>query len=212
MESLIGGIVFLIILAVSVLQKIKEFREDQEYKRNSSSRPSIEDLPEETRRMLYGEPTVRRAESAEEVIPIPVARPQQRPQQRPQPVQPRPVQRQAPPPKPRPQPVQQPRRAVPPPPPPPTLRTREEPQPPRPAPQQIEKRQQRRTGVKRRTPKHRRPVGSSAKRRPRPGRKDTSSRGLALRLVRHPTGIRAAIIANEILGQPKAMRDNPDAY
>lgn len=194
MDGIFGFIIFAIILGISGLQKWKEYREEQEFRKGSDDRPTIEDLPEATRRMLYGDPNVRPAQlDDEEVVPIPVARPARRPE----PPRPQPVQRQAPPPPPR--PVQQPRRAVAPPPPPAPK--------PRPRPQRVEAKP---TYTKPRpTPQKQHPsrpqiqAPAAQKRRT----KDTSSRGLALRLIDHPTGVRAAIIANEILGKPISMRE-----
>jgi len=78
--SIIGAIIFLVIAALSVIQKIREAREEQDYESGRKTRPSPEDLPEATRRMLYGSPEPREAELDEdsggdvEVQPIPVAR------------------------------------------------------------------------------------------------------------------------------------------
>ena len=231
MDGLFGFIIFAIILAISGIQKWREFREDREFREGSENRPTLDDLPEETRRMLYGSPVVTPAEAEEdeEVEPIPVARPER---QRPRPQ----MQRQAtppPPPPPRPRPAQ--RQATPPPPPP---RQRAQPtrrQPPRTRPlaqpeaaldtewvdEQIDHQHEHKKRVTRRSysrlgqegsvSQMREPSRSASSRRPakpRPRKKDTSSRGLALRLVNHPTGIRAAIIANEILNKPISMRED----
>jgi len=77
-----GFIIFLIIAIVSVIKRIREMQQEEE-RRNSLPKTRPEDLPEATRRMLYGDtqvPTARERQAPQQP-PVIVARPRQMPQQ-----------------------------------------------------------------------------------------------------------------------------------
>lgn len=91
-EQVIGLIVFAVIAAVSGLAKLQEHRKEEEArKQRSANRPSVEDLPEATRRMLYGDstpPVARRRGEGMPTPPVAIPRaevPRPAPQRRPVP-------------------------------------------------------------------------------------------------------------------------------
>jgi hypothetical protein len=101
MENLLPLVVFAVIVLISLVSKMRK-KTDEESPSPPSETPELEDLPETLRRMLMGEPLVRKARPAapkqgEETQPViivppprrdmpyqpPVARPAARPVQRP---------------------------------------------------------------------------------------------------------------------------------
>ena len=101
MENLLGLVVFAVIVLLSLVSKMRK-RTDEESPSPPPETPELEDLPETLRRMLTGEPLVRKARPAapkegDETKPViivppprrdmpyqpPVARPAARPVQRP---------------------------------------------------------------------------------------------------------------------------------
>lgn len=89
MENLLGLIIFLVIAGISVVGKMRESRKLEEERRDRESMPPVE-LPEATRRMLYGDigddiPTARPRQTGEAPPPRPVvvARPAPAPRQEP---------------------------------------------------------------------------------------------------------------------------------
>ena len=101
MENLLPLVVFAVIVLISLLTKLRK-RTDEESTSPPPETPELEDLPETLRRMLTGEPLVRKARPAapkegDETEPViivppprrdmpyqpPVARPAARPVQRP---------------------------------------------------------------------------------------------------------------------------------
>ena len=91
MEEFIGLIIFGVIAAISGFAKLQEQRKEEEArKQRSANRPSVDELPEATRRMLYGDggPPVakRRGEGTPPPVAVPRAEaPRPAPQQRPVP-------------------------------------------------------------------------------------------------------------------------------
>lgn len=75
MENLLGLIIFLVIAGISVVGKMRETRKLEEERRERESMPPVE-LPEATRRMLYGDtgdiPTARPRQTGEAPPPRPV--------------------------------------------------------------------------------------------------------------------------------------------
>lgn len=219
MDSLIGLIIFGVIAGLSGLVKLIEKRKEEELRRTRAERRNVDDLPEATRRMLYGEggpPVARRR--GEGVPPPPVAVPRRpvpppTPPQRPLPMprgempappvgQRRPVpqqrpavpQRQAgPPPMPqqRPQPQQIPRTAIPP------VSTDWTPPPPTAAPR----------------PEPRRapasvPETSASAPATEPARRGGRRRQTSIKeLVHYPATLRTSIVLMEVLGTPRGLRE-----
>ncbi len=75
MENLLGLIIFLVIAGISVVGKMRESRKAEEERREREGMPPVE-LPEVTRRMLYGDsgdiPTARPRQTGEAPPPRPV--------------------------------------------------------------------------------------------------------------------------------------------
>ncbi|MCC6144379.1 MAG: hypothetical protein IT368_11290 [Candidatus Hydrogenedentes bacterium] len=83
MENLIGFIIFLIIAVISMIGKMQEARKEREEAQQNARRVRPEDLPEKTRRMLYGDDVEIPQAQPRQGVPPPV--PTQAPV-RPQPV------------------------------------------------------------------------------------------------------------------------------
>jgi hypothetical protein len=75
MEEFIGLIIFGVIAAISGFAKLQEQRKEEEARKQRGNRPSVDDLPEATRRMLYGDSTPPVARRRSEGPPPPVAVP-----------------------------------------------------------------------------------------------------------------------------------------
>ncbi len=97
MDHSIGSILFIIITAVATLVKyLNKKKEEEEKRRQSMPAPRPEDLPEATRRMLYGDsqvPTARKRQAPAQPTVI-VARPRQvigEDEDGPRPAPPRPI-------------------------------------------------------------------------------------------------------------------------
>lgn len=204
MEELFGLIIFGIIAAISGLAKLLENRKEEALRRERGSRSRVDELPEATRRMLYGEggPPVarRRGEGEAEAPPVAVPRRQEAPAP--------PRRQEAPPPVPR-------RRAAPQQVPPQAQR-----RPVAPAPQR-ESRQAQRTLQENwqraqrqaqpqpapRTTREERPAAPerTAQRRPTTaGRR--RGRSSIQALLHHPKTLRTSIILHEVLSPPKSLR------
>ncbi len=91
MEEFIGLIIFGIIAAVSGLAKLQEQRKEEEARKQRANRKGVDELPEATRRMLYGDggpPVARRRGEGPPPPPLAVPRaeaPRPAPQRRPVP-------------------------------------------------------------------------------------------------------------------------------
>ncbi len=87
MENLIGPLIFIAIVVISILGKLKK-KTDEESPMPPGETPELNDLPEMLRRMLTGDTTVRKARPAapeegddtgwQPVKPVTIPRPQQR--------------------------------------------------------------------------------------------------------------------------------------
>ncbi len=92
-EEFIGLIIFGIIAAVSGLAKLQEQRKEEQARKDRGNRKGVDELPEATRRMLYGDggpPVARRRGEGPPPPPIAVPRaeaPRPAPQRRPVPQQ-----------------------------------------------------------------------------------------------------------------------------
>ncbi len=75
-ENIIGFVIFLVIAGSSILSKMREQRK-AEVEREQRPRKRPEDLPEATRRMLYGETGVPPKQGQSPGYDIPTARPKQ---------------------------------------------------------------------------------------------------------------------------------------
>ena len=88
-EEFIGLIIFGIIAAVSGLAKLQEQRKEEEARKERANRKGVDELPEATRRMLYGDggpPVARRRGEGPPPPPVPRAEaPRPAPQRRPVP-------------------------------------------------------------------------------------------------------------------------------
>ncbi|HOD49682.1 MAG TPA: hypothetical protein PLJ71_02440 [Candidatus Hydrogenedentes bacterium] len=212
MNELGSLIVIVIVIVASVIGKIQEQRKAQERKKSRTPvRP--EDLPEATRRLLYGTPDKPAADARRESPQVRTAQPRTAPpvqRQQPvtvrRPVQP-PVQR----------PVQQ--TATPPPPPPPSRR-RVEPQPrvePAPTPlslqarheqlmaqrlKQLEEARTQRAAMIQRAQQLRRQAPGAAAQEPRSRKRTTHP---AMELFSNLDDVRRGIVMAQVLGSPKAF-------
>lgn len=215
MDNYVGPIVLLGFAVLAIVQKIKQMREEEQIRRDQGQKRSfMDDLPEETRRQIYGDSGVPTATLDDEdedddvtVVPIPVARERQ--------ARPAPVPRSS-------QPAQQTRQAATPPPLPPRTQERA-PQPqqrrPQPQPQRQEQPQRQRQPQQRqrqaqprqtqRRParQQRAPRRQPAAQSPRRGTRGASMKASKVRaMLDTPNGLHAAIVLTEIIGPPVSMR------
>ncbi len=89
-EQIIGTIIFIVIAAISGLAKLQEHRKEEQARKERGNRKGVDELPEATRRMLYGDggPPVakRRGEGTPPPVAVPRAEaPRPAPQRRPVP-------------------------------------------------------------------------------------------------------------------------------
>lgn len=91
MDDVIGFIIFAVIAAISGLAKLMENRKAEEARKQQANRKGVDELPEATRRMLYGDggpPVARRRGEGPPPPPVPRAEaPRPAPQRRPVPQQ-----------------------------------------------------------------------------------------------------------------------------
>jgi len=218
MDDLIGFLVFLIVMGISIASKFRSDRKAADERDAEADRPlTLDDLPESTRRMLYGEGD------------IPVARPRQ---PMPEPEPPRPAREAMPTPIPArqivlerstpletPQPVrEQPQR------PPVTLERRpltEAPAPSSPQPQaprmqprytQQQQQQARQPRHKQRQQARPQPTGAQPVQAPRaaapaeiPERRACRERRRVMNALQSKQGLANAVLLREILGPPRAL-------
>lgn len=212
MESLFGLIIFGIIAAVSGLVKLAEKRKEEELRKQRPTKQNVDELPEATRRMLYGDggpPVARRRGAGPPPPPIAVPRREtlpQAPQRRPVPQrqvniptavpQHRETTQQ--------QPVPQPR---------------QRPVPPLPGrmPAQAPARQSAQRTLQENWQRAQRPPESQQQRTPQPAAaeerarraspaRQRGSRASIKDLLHHPKTLRTSIILQEVLSPPKALR------
>ena len=206
MDSLIGLIIFGVIAALSGLVKLIEKRKEEALREQRGSRQNVDELPEATRRMLYGDggpPVARRREEGGATPPVAAPRresapppppprrpvPQQRAETRPTvPPQPRPVPQQQS--RPQPRPVAQPqaqRRPAP-------VAASRPAQQFQPAQTQVQVLPE---GVTRQSTTQPVAVEPPPRRRRQPSIKA---------LLHHPKTLRTSIMLHEVLGPPKSMQ------
>lgn len=221
MEELLGLIIFGVIAAISGLAKLIEKRKEEEQRSQRGPRKSVDELPEATRRMLYGDgapPVARkRGEGPSSAPPRQATPAAPAPQRRPVPT---PTQRQSTPDR----PATPPRRQAPTPPPVPQRRpvpaqplqqrqsTRPRPvaQPRRSAPQRPAHQTLRENWQQAQRPSepHR-----TADTTPQQDTRDSSRRRTRQRrrssikaLLHHPKTLKTSIILQEVLSAPKSLR------
>lgn len=230
MEGLAPLIIFAVLAIAGVLRKVYEQRREAEEARDRATRRKIrrEDLPEATRRLLYGEgtktaeprgatpPPVPQGRPRQAVPAIPVSREQAQPRPGPQPqvrptAQPaRPVPRPAPQrpaqpvqraqqPRPLPQPHQRPQRR-------PRPQPQRPPQPQAPPPAEAEEPARPARQARRRPARRPGPARPRTAQRPRSARRVKRARPATHALFSGLDDVRRGIVAAEVLGPPKALR------
>ena len=56
MDEIIGAVILLVMAVVSIISKMQQKRQMEERRQDRTKRVRAEDLPEATRRMIYGTP------------------------------------------------------------------------------------------------------------------------------------------------------------